>query len=75
MLVLVHLYALLYSFRAGNVVFCVQEIMLIVPNYLTGEDISAVVVVMLIHFTAKAVCSVRRIVICLWQLREYSRRL
>lgn len=29
--------------------------MLILPNYLTGEDISAVVVVMLIHFTAQAV--------------------
>jgi hypothetical protein len=70
MLALVHLYALLYirrSFRTRNVMLCVQEIMLILPNYLTGEDISAFVVVVLIHFTTEAVSAVHRIVISLGQ--------
>jgi hypothetical protein len=47
--------------------FCVPEIMLILANYLTGEDISAVVIVMLIHFTAQAVCAVLLIAMCLGQ--------
>lgn len=46
---------------------CVWEIMLILPNYLTGEDISALAVVMLIHFTTQAVRAVRLIVMRLGQ--------